>query len=251
MTKRTAVSLLVLLFVAQGVLPTIAIAGESGQSETQMRVVATSLNVRSGPSTTNAVVSSLSKGAVVTIVEDRGDWKMIRLEDGTLGWAASKFLEVVPSDEMVPSNAEPAREGSQGTKPAERRIEEAAGGSGGGSAFRGILKWGSLVGAAACGGLALSERSKGDSAYDDYKSLFGENRKDEAEVKYQDAKDHDSKAQTFAIVGGGLFGLFLLQQFVFTGGGDEVADLGSRRATPAFAWSPATGEMRAALMVRF
>ena len=250
MTRRIGVWILVLLLSAQWLLPSIAFAEDSGKNERQVRVIATSLNVRSGPGTTNSIVASLAKDATATLIEVQGDWAQIRLDDGTLGWAATKFLEVVSADEGVPGGTESEKPTSGTTKQSRHAGASTPAGTGGGSAFRGILKWGSLVGAAAVGGLALNEHSKGNSSYDEYKKLFNENRKDEAEGKYQDAKDHDSKAQTFAIVGGGLFALFLLQQFVFTGG-DEQAELAPHGAAPAFAWSPSTGEMRASLSVRF
>ncbi len=251
MTKRWMGLVLVLLFIAQGSLTATALAGDSESSEKQLRVNATTLNVRSGPGTTNSVVTSLTKGAVVTLVEDRGEWMMIRMEDGTSGWAASKFLEVVTGDEesgaLKPGDLAPP----PAVKIEASKTEPAPAEEKGGSAFRGVLKWGCFLGAAAFGGLAWNEHSQGNSSYDDYKSLFGENRKTEAEASYQDAKDHDSKAQTYMIAGGSLFGLFLLQQFVFHGGGDDQAELGAARTAPAFAWNPATGEMRAALSVRF
>jgi hypothetical protein len=250
MTRRMGVWILVLLLSVQWLLPSMAFAGDSGKNEKQVRVIATSLNVRSGPGTTNAIVASLAKDATATLIEVQGDWTQIRLEDGTLGWAATKFLEVLSADEMIPSGTQSEAPASGATKQPRHAESSTPAGTGGGSAFRGFLKWGSLVGAAAVGGLALNEHSKGNSSYDEYKELFNANRKDEAEEKYQDAKDHDSKAQTFAIVGGSLFGLFLLQQFVFTGG-DEQAELTPHGASPAFAWNPSTGEMRASLSVRF
>lgn len=248
MFRKTAVLILVLLLVAQWTIPSIAMAADSGQGEKQMRVIATTLNVRSGPGTTNSIIASLPKGSLVTLAEDQGDWLQIRLEDGTLGWAAAKFLEASEPAEDVPVYGS-AETPAATSGAAEASSASTEGNGGGGSPVRGVLKWGSLVGAAVFGGLALSEHSKGDDAYDEYKQLFNDNRQDEAEVKYQDAKDHDDKAQTYAIVGGSLFGLFLLQQFVFKGGAGDRAGL--ETAQPALAWNPSTGEMRAAVAVRF
>lgn len=253
MTRRLAVLILSLLLVAQWTLPTIGFAadGESAQAEKQVKVLATTLNVRSGPGTTNSVVASLAKGATATLVEDHGDWLMIRLEDGTMGWAAAKFLEIVVGEEATPAG-EPQESHSAPT-PAETHDNVPVKGekSGGGSSFRGFLKWTSLIGAAACGGLALNERSQGNSSYDDYKQLYNENRKDEAEKKYQEAADHDDKAQMYGIIGGSLFGLFLLQQFVFKGDRGKEASLDSPQTMPALAFNPVTGEVRAGVKVAF
>jgi hypothetical protein len=253
MTRKLAVLILSLLLVAQWTLPSLVLAAgeDPPQAEKQVRVLATTLNVRSGPGTTNSVVASLQKGATAALVEDHGEWLMIRLDDGTMGWAAAKFLEVVAGEEATPKGE---TKESQPATPAEKSHEKAPAApskSGGGSSFRGFLKWSSLIGAAAFGGLAFNERSQGNSSYDDYKRLYNENRKDEAEKKYQEATDHDDKAQTYGIVGGALFGLFLLQQFVFKGDGGKQAGLDSPQTAPALAFNPVTGEMRAGVRVAF
>ncbi|MDD8023876.1 MAG: SH3 domain-containing protein [Paracoccaceae bacterium] len=57
-------------------------------------VTANSLNVRSGPSTTNPVVDRISRGEEVLVVSDtRASWVKIRIEgDGIEGWVARKLL---------------------------------------------------------------------------------------------------------------------------------------------------------------
>ena len=57
-------------------------------------VAGDSLNVRSGPSTDDAVVGKLSRGEAMLVVgRDGGDWAQIRIEgDGIEGYVATRFL---------------------------------------------------------------------------------------------------------------------------------------------------------------
>ena len=52
-----------------------------------------SLNVRSGPSTGDAVVDRLARGEQVLVTAESGGWVRIRIEgDGTDGWVSKKLL---------------------------------------------------------------------------------------------------------------------------------------------------------------
>lgn len=57
-------------------------------------VAGNSLNVRSGPSTDDAVVGKLSRGeAMLVVARDGEDWAQIRIEgDGIEGYVATRFL---------------------------------------------------------------------------------------------------------------------------------------------------------------
>ena len=51
------------------------------------------VNFRAGPTTTDAVVGSLSRGQIVTAVGPRsGDWVEIRDDNGRTGFVSAKFL---------------------------------------------------------------------------------------------------------------------------------------------------------------
>lgn len=56
------------------------------------RVTATSLNVRSGPSTSDSIVSSVRRNQRVTVLGRSGNWSRIRLASGVPGWVASRYL---------------------------------------------------------------------------------------------------------------------------------------------------------------
>ena len=66
----------------------VAVAGG-----TLWAVNTSSLNVRSGPSTGNAVVDRLARGEQVLVTAESGGWVRIRIEgDGTDGWVSKKLL---------------------------------------------------------------------------------------------------------------------------------------------------------------
>ncbi len=74
------------------------------------KVTAESLNVRTGPNSSNAVIDSLTKGVTVSIYEQSGDWYRI----GTGRWCSAQYVTVntptpvptpvpQPSDEWDPT----------------------------------------------------------------------------------------------------------------------------------------------------
>ncbi|MGG7619766.1 SH3 domain-containing protein [Bacillus coreaensis] len=60
-------------------------------------VTANQLRVRSGPSTSYKVVSSLSQGATVTIIKTESNWHQIKTTSVT-GWVAAEFIQEIKSD---------------------------------------------------------------------------------------------------------------------------------------------------------
>lgn len=211
--RRLVALLLVSLLVSGELLTAVAFA----QTDVHLRITANSLNVRSGPGTDFEVLASVKKGEVVVRLRESAGWVQIQLEAGTIGWVSDKYVEVAaaPPTAPPPPPEEPANE-----PPPPPRVQpsQQSGSSGGGSALGPIFKWSCLIGAVAVGGLAYNEKTKGDDAYDEYKSLVNQNMENAANVKFNEAEDHDSKAQTFAMVSGGLFVLWFAQQFVFGGG---------------------------------
>lgn len=196
-------------------------SGSKDDSGKQVRVTADRLNIRSGPGTGNAVIASSAQGTILVELERDGDWVKVRTEDGTVGWAAARYLEPAKAAEpgASPGKAEPPPRSL--TPPPSG--EGGDRGDGGPGALRAVAKWGCLVGALAAGGLAFNERSSGNASYDDYKTLFRSEGATAAEPKYQETMDHDDKAQTYAIVAGVLCGLWALQQFVLGDGGGDAA----------------------------
>ena len=62
-------------------------------STTKATVTADSLNVRSGAGTSYSVITKLSKGTVVDVIESASNgWKKIKTSNGTTGWASGDYL---------------------------------------------------------------------------------------------------------------------------------------------------------------
>ena len=62
-------------------------------STTKATVTATSLNVRSGAGTSYSVITKLSKGTVVDVLESASNgWKEVKTSNGTTGWVSGSYL---------------------------------------------------------------------------------------------------------------------------------------------------------------
>ena len=67
--------------------------GSNSQSSYKATVNATSLNVRSGASTSYSVITKLPKGTVVDVIENASNgWKKIKTSNGTTGWVSGQYL---------------------------------------------------------------------------------------------------------------------------------------------------------------
>jgi uncharacterized protein YgiM (DUF1202 family) len=81
------------LFLAAG--PATAFAQEASTATATVR-----LNVRSGPGLDQAIVKTIESGTAVEFTgfrNDAGDWIQVRLDDGTTGWVAARFLSSTPA----------------------------------------------------------------------------------------------------------------------------------------------------------
>ncbi len=79
--------------------PDASIGHPDGSSPDLARVtgVDTSLNLRSGPSTNDAILTSIPLGCLVTLLgETNGDWFKVDYR-GTVGWCFNTYLETVPA----------------------------------------------------------------------------------------------------------------------------------------------------------
>ena len=79
---------------AAGVAAAAAPAPEEQPAQTDMwYVTGTSVNLRAGPGTGNAVVGKLGFGDEAEVISDEGGWYQIRTADGAVsGWIFGKFL---------------------------------------------------------------------------------------------------------------------------------------------------------------
>lgn len=66
-------------------------------------VVQKTVNVRSGPGTSNSLVGSAAVGAKLPVVETSGDWVKVRLPDNKIGWVAGWLVEVRQVAQAAPA----------------------------------------------------------------------------------------------------------------------------------------------------
>jgi putative chitinase len=62
-------------------------------------VTAATLNVRSGPDKSNAVVGTVSQGTAVTAVAEQDGWR--RITSPVSGWVSAQYLEAVPTEQLT------------------------------------------------------------------------------------------------------------------------------------------------------
>ena len=61
------------------------------------------LSLRSGPGSRYREIMRMGPDTIVTVLERRGDWRKIRLEDGAVGWAFGRYIR-----SGFPAGAEPS-----------------------------------------------------------------------------------------------------------------------------------------------
>ncbi len=62
------------------------------------------LSLRTGPGSKYREITRMGPGTVVEVLESKGAWRRVRLEDGTVGWAFGKYIASgpAPDTEEVP-----------------------------------------------------------------------------------------------------------------------------------------------------
>lgn len=60
-----------------------------------VRVKATTLNVRQGPSSDDAVIATARRGQKLELLKTEKDWSRVRLTDGSIGWVSSRHVAPV------------------------------------------------------------------------------------------------------------------------------------------------------------
>jgi len=80
--------------------------------EANMVVVNHAANVRADASAAAAIISNLPRGVKVAVLEKRGSWTLVRIEDASgktgprQGWVASSFLDTADASAKA---ADPAQ----------------------------------------------------------------------------------------------------------------------------------------------
>ena len=78
--------------IALATLAMIPIAANNAYASNIGTVTASSLNVRSGPSTSYSVTASLRPGQVVVLISQSNGWYKVKLYNGTTGWVSSSYI---------------------------------------------------------------------------------------------------------------------------------------------------------------
>ena len=83
----------------------------SSDSSFKATVTASVLNVRSGPSTNDIVISKINTGTEVEVLEESNGWYKVKLKNGQVGWASAQYLSTNSmSDNQGSSNQDSSNE---------------------------------------------------------------------------------------------------------------------------------------------
>ena len=83
----------------------------SSNSSFKATVTASVLNVRSGPSTNDIVISKINTGTEVEVLEESNGWYKVKLKNGQVGWASAQYLSTNSmSDNQGSSNQDSSNE---------------------------------------------------------------------------------------------------------------------------------------------
>jgi len=75
-------------------------------------VTGSSVNVRVGPGTTNSMISQVTQGASLPVLEQSGDWYRVKLQNGSTGWVAGWLVSM-----NTPVANPPAEQSGSGEAP--------------------------------------------------------------------------------------------------------------------------------------
>lgn len=98
--RKIILAFLIMFWVIGGAMPVAA----QNNSAALKASAAKAANLRSGPSTTYAVIGGLKAKEEVEIVARNADasWFQIKKKDGTIGWVASFLVKNAPKTETIP-----------------------------------------------------------------------------------------------------------------------------------------------------
>lgn len=99
MLKKLFATAIAIVLVCGGLI------SEASAQSSKVQVKADTVNVRSGPSTSSRVVSTVSKGAVATVVSREGEWAKLKFSDGKTGYVRRDFLTTASSTTTQASNS--------------------------------------------------------------------------------------------------------------------------------------------------
>ncbi|CEH35068.1 C40 family peptidase [Romboutsia lituseburensis] len=76
------------------------------------KITTSSLNIRSGPSTSYAVITKASKGESVDVIESSSGWYKVKLSNGKIGWGSSSYISLNGESSDNTNNGNSSNNGS-------------------------------------------------------------------------------------------------------------------------------------------
>ena len=92
---KKSISLLLIVFTLCSMLPVQVHAADMASYAGAVTTKSTSLNVRSSPSTTSRIVTTLEKGSHITLVSKIGSWWKVEYGDEQLGYCHTDYITVI------------------------------------------------------------------------------------------------------------------------------------------------------------
>ena len=89
----------------------LSTSGTSGSTSTtgkKATVTASTLNVRSGPSTSYSITTKVYKGETVEVLESSNGWSKIKTASGEIGWASEEYLSTSGASDNTGNSTTPS-----------------------------------------------------------------------------------------------------------------------------------------------
>ncbi|MCJ1908724.1 SH3 domain-containing protein [Planococcus ruber] len=106
MNRKWPIVLILFILLASGSLPAANVPAAYAAG-TEMKISASTVNIRSGPGLSYSVTGSLSKGETVNVVSQSDEWYEVNI-DGETGWIASWLTTSAKSDSGSSASGETA-----------------------------------------------------------------------------------------------------------------------------------------------
>ena len=81
---------------------------ENSTTGKKVTVTASTLNVRSGPSTSYSITTKVYKGETVEVLESSNGWSKIKTSSGKIGWASEEYLSTSGTSDNTENSTTPS-----------------------------------------------------------------------------------------------------------------------------------------------
>ena len=89
-------------------LSTSGTSGSTSTTDKKATVTASTLNVRSGPSTSYSITTKVYKGETVEVLESSNGWSKIKTASGEIGWASEEYLSTSGASDNTGNSTTPS-----------------------------------------------------------------------------------------------------------------------------------------------